>query len=84
MGLLNDILMDGIDKAVQMTGQGAAEMAAALFSQSDALVQYGAGQNPIEPNQSAEQAVEAPVVEQAAAPVVEQPAIQEQSRGMEM
>ncbi len=76
MGVLSDIMNDVIDTAVQKTGQGAAELAAAIFSQSDAMVQYGSGQLPMEPNKSAEApAVEAPVVEQA---------IQEQSRGMEI
>jgi len=48
-----------------MVGQGAAELAASLFSGSNSYVQYGAGQTPVEVERGAEQA-----------PVVEQPSVQ--------
>jgi len=72
MSVLSDIMNDVIDTAVQKTGQGAAELAAAIFSDSNAMVQYGDGQKGLDPNQSVE------------APVVEQPAIEQPSIGMEM
>lgn len=72
MGLLNDILSDVGSEMGRLGTQGAAELAAALFSGNDGFVQYGAGQTPIE----MERAVEAPQVE---AQQIEQP-----SQGMEM
>lgn len=75
MGVLSDILSEGLDMGAQKTGQGAAELAAALFSGSNAYVQYGEGQSSLDTNRAAE----APVVEQTQAPVMEQ-----QSQGMEM
>jgi hypothetical protein len=72
MGLLNDILTEVGETVDQKIGQGAAEMAAALFSNSDGFVQYGEGQKSPEVDRAPDM------------PVVEQPAIQEQSQGMEM
>ena len=75
MGVLNDILSEVGETVMQKSAQGAAELAAALFSNGNAFVQYGDGQK----NPEMERAAEAPAME---APVVEQPAIE--SRGMEM
>jgi hypothetical protein len=72
MGLLSDIISECGETLVQKTGQGAAEMAAAIFSNSDSFVQYGEGQKAAEVDRAPDM------------PVVEQPAIQEQSHGMEM
>jgi hypothetical protein len=71
MGILSDILNDVGAEMGRLGTQGQMELASAIFN-GNAFVPYGPGQY----TPSAEQTVEAPVVEQ--------PAIQEQSRGMEM
>ena len=67
MGKLTDILNDVGAEMGRLGTQGAAELAAALFNGSNAFVQYGPGQNPVqrEPEQE-----------------VQQPAIEEQNQGM--
>lgn len=68
----------------RMGTQGAAELASALFGESNAYVAYGAGQQPVEVEapqmEAAVQAVEAPQVQ--AAQAVEAP--QQERGGMEM
>ena len=56
MGKLNDILNDVGAEMGRLGTQGAAELAAALFNGSNAFVQYGPGQNPVqrEPEQEPE------------------------------
>lgn len=75
MGILNDILSDVGAELGRLGTQGQMELASAIFN-GDAFVPYGPGQYTPEQSVTPEQAVEAPVVEQ--------PAIEEQSRGMEM
>lgn len=57
MGMLDDILNDVGDEIKRQGRQGANELAAGLFSDSNAFVQYGDGQR-VHPQH--EQAVEAP------------------------
>ena len=75
MGMLDDILNDLAAEAGRQSTQGAAELAAILFT-GNGFVQYGAGQNPVEVQREHDQAVEAPAVEP---PVIEEP-----NRGMEL
>jgi hypothetical protein len=75
MGVLNDILNDVEAEVGRLNTQATAELASALFNGSG-FVQYGAGQNPVGIQRETEQGVEGPPVQQ--------PAIEEPSRGMEM
>ncbi|HWB14093.1 MAG TPA: hypothetical protein VG826_33010 [Pirellulales bacterium] len=67
MGMLDDILNDVGAEAGRLGRQGSAELAAAIFG-GNAYVQYGAGQNPVEPQREHEQAAEAPEVEPPVGP----------------
>ena len=62
MGMLTDILNDVGAEMGRLGTQGLNELAAGLFSGSNAFVQYGPGQNPVQ--REPEQEVQQPEIEQ--------------------
>lgn len=61
MSILGEILNEVGEEACRMVGQGSAELAAAIFSNSNGYVQYGDGQDLVEVDRTPE----APVQEQS-------------------